>query len=634
MNSKPDLPSLLVFSVLTSVGCASGLQTGEFPAPGRVATGPTSSVILAADALADVVAGPDSTCALTKQGRVACWGSGVRVADQPPQHAPLVIDMPPASSVVAGSGTWCAVTRGEGEVWCWGANPDLALGRVTASSSDMRPARVPKLAGVVELVHRAGRSCARNNEGDLWCWGMSRIPTRLDRAAPRGAGPIALGEHEALCTLQPVRCETPKDAGSRRSEKPETPAFERVWGIAGSRRFDGAAVRTCSLESDGSVNCDGGPGFGESNELPPTQPGSLAAGFSHVCGIGFDDAAWCAGRDTEGQVGTPGVLGPVRELAVGGAHTCVLTETRRLLCWGDNTSAQLGLPRPRLRPEPMQVSLPSPASTLARVREDICAQTEQGVFCPSTRCEAPGFEHTGFAKMESGGHRMVCLYTAGGDAECSFDLAGDNDGPKWSGATAASVADAVAKPEGQRWCAKKGQLRRCGDDDPSDDSLHSITTDYQEACGITPKGQLACTQGRDHGMILFDGRFTWASASERLARQTDGTYVRTTLKGVAEPMPREGLVQVSSTNYKSCGVDGQGRGWCWRDRGSTPTQLQIPAKLASVVVTQGHACALDVDGGTWCWGSNDRGQLGSGVPRCARRPYDITPAIEEVFHAE
>jgi hypothetical protein len=74
----------------------------------------------------------------------------------------------------------------------------------------------------------------------------------------------------------------------------------------------------------------------------------------HTCAVTDTGAVRCWGRNGAGQLGdgttrqreTPadvaGLAGPVRSIAAGINHTCALTEAGGVWCWGRNSSGQLG----------------------------------------------------------------------------------------------------------------------------------------------------------------------------------------------------------------------------------------------------------------------------------------------------
>ncbi len=74
-----------------------------------------------------------------------------------------------ASGTVPPHEGFCALLD-DGTVACWGANADGQLGRGAegGTKDSANPARVLGLSNVVELDH----TCARTDNGDVWCWGL------------------------------------------------------------------------------------------------------------------------------------------------------------------------------------------------------------------------------------------------------------------------------------------------------------------------------------------------------------------------------------------------------------------------------------------------------------------------------
>ena len=315
---------------LTTAACVSP----DPPAPTPPAAAPAPVVVPRDDVLDQVVVGPNSSCAVSERGHVACWGDGVALTgEQPePSSTPVRVAVPPVSRLVAGERMWCAITVGQRQVWCWGANDDGALGRQTAGQHDMLPGPVIGFDGAVELVHRAGRTCARTGEGAVWCWGARSIPTR---------------------------------------------------------------VRTDSLDGPLVLDDDGNPSDTEPDraDLQPFGTRTLADRGEHTCGVGHPSPDWCLRDDALDRNGSPTMLGRLHSVAAGAGHTCVLTERREAWCWGDNTSGQAGRPRPQLAlDQPTQIPLEHPAEALLLKEDDICAQTTGGLLCPSRRCDVSQFE--------------------------------------------------------------------------------------------------------------------------------------------------------------------------------------------------------------------------------------------------
>ena len=119
---------------------------------------------------------------------------------------------------------------------------------------------------------------------------------------------------------------------------------------------------------------------------------AVNAGWAHTCGItGSDRVAKCWGNNEFGQLGdgtterrtTPvevsGLAGGVRAIATGGYHTCAVTAAGGASCWGWNRYGQLGDGTMIGHITPTGVSgLTSGVAALAAGRVHSCALTTSG----------------------------------------------------------------------------------------------------------------------------------------------------------------------------------------------------------------------------------------------------------------
>ncbi len=101
--------------------------------------------------------------------------------------------------------------------------------------------------------------------------------------------------------------------------------------------------------------------------------------------------------------------------------------------------------------------------------------------------------------------------------------------------------------------------------------------------------------------------------------------------------PPGAFVEVSAGGAGfTCGVEAQGRVFCWGDdRGvqlglggehgsrSTPAPAVADVSLSTVSVGWSHACALDTEGRAHCWGENPDGRLGTGGLDASDRPIPV-----------
>ncbi len=266
---------------------------------------------------------------------------------------PLPVTHPPLVEVVgAGLDHTCAVSRYH--IKCWGDNSYGQLGRGdTVTVGDDEPVRTAEelelglFGRVAEVAAGDLHTCVRNVEGEVYCWGYKNVlglmaSEDIGDDEPPVVTPVALGR----------------------------PAI----GLAAG------ALRTCALLDDQTVRCWGYNDHGElglgfvgdpigDDESPTSVPvvpvgaevRAIAAGGGHACVITTDYQVRCWGQNNEGQLGygnhaivgdndTPADAGDVdlgkdslHQLALGGAHTCALTTSGHVRCWGLNKYGQLGL---------------------------------------------------------------------------------------------------------------------------------------------------------------------------------------------------------------------------------------------------------------------------------------------------
>lgn len=124
------------------------------------------------------------------------------------------------------------------------------------------------------------------------------------------------------------------------------------------------------------------------------------------------------------------------------------------------------------------------------------------------------------------------------------------------------------------------------------------------ACGLTSEGKAYCWGLNSHGQL----------------------GIGTTSDEQPEPTAVVGdhvFVDIVFGGNVTCGLDVQGKIWCWGERTSAlglgediphvnpaPVQLDVPTTFKSITAGYFHVCALDVDGDLWCWGKGEYGQLG------------------------
>jgi alpha-tubulin suppressor-like RCC1 family protein len=122
---------------------------------------------------------------------------------------------------------------------------------------------------------------------------------------------------------------------------------------------------------------------------------AVSASYGHTCALTTTGRVKCWGHNSEGQLGDGSVVdsgvpvdvsglgSDVVAIAAGGYFTCALTTTGRVKCWGSNHLGQLGDGSATRRPYPVEVAgLGSGVRSIEAGFNHACAVTPQGgVVC-------------------------------------------------------------------------------------------------------------------------------------------------------------------------------------------------------------------------------------------------------------
>ncbi len=117
---------------------------------------------------------PYTTCAVTKSGKLRCWGnnqtgslaSGGTDSSVHGYVGPEIAGLSDVVQVTGGS-AMCALVK-SGQVYCWG--PGTRNGDGTGQPR-YTPTPVSGLADATEISANNEHACARRVDGTIWCWG-------------------------------------------------------------------------------------------------------------------------------------------------------------------------------------------------------------------------------------------------------------------------------------------------------------------------------------------------------------------------------------------------------------------------------------------------------------------------------
>ncbi len=407
----------------------------------------------------------------------------------------------------------------------------------------------------------------------------------------------------------------------------------RQAGAGAATRVSASRWHTCAITSSGGVVCWGHNAYGQLGDGTATQRSApvpvsgigttvkaIAAGRYHSCALTTGGAVVCWGANFYGALGdgttTPrvspvaviGLASGVAAIAAGADHTCALTATGAVLCWGRNADGQLGNGTTTNQTTPAVVTgLGSGVASITAGEAHSCAVTTAG----SPRCwgrnsdgqlgdattTSPRLTPSSVSGLASGvatmsaGTAHTCAVTAVGGALCwgrnAEGQVGDN-----STTRRLSPAAVSGLSSGVLAIAAGG--------------YHTVAV--LSAGGVVAWGY---NQQGQAGGGTFQGRLTPASAGSTGAS----------------------AAAIAAGGTHTCAVNASGEILCWgansegqlgdgtASRRLSPVRVRgFSAEVWSVAVGPYHACAVQQGGAASCWGANDMGALGDGTSASRSTP--------------
>jgi len=394
-------------------------------------------------------------------------------------------------------------------------------------------------------------------------------------------------------------------------------------------------LHTCALTSAREVQCWGynssgqlGDGTNNESNIPVTVNGlhsgvvAIAAGALHTCALTSTGEVQCWGSNQDGQLGSETIAGsttPVHvsglsngviAIAAGRLHTCALTSAGGVQCWGSNSNSQLGVETTEVSATPVDIKgLNSGVIAIAAGRLHTCAlMSAGGVQCWGyNRYGQLGdgtINESNIPVTVNGLHSGVVAITTGGYHTCALMSAGgvqcwgrNNYGQLGTGLNKDSNNPVIV-----RWLSS---------------GVVVIAAGNQHTCALMISGRVQCWGSNSNGQL------------------GDGTYGHSNI-----PVTVWGLngivVAIAPGVHHTCALMISGRVQCWGNNSSgqlgngTYEHSNIPVAVRGmngivVAIAAGdlHTCALMSAGEVQCWGSNQDGQLGSETIAGSTTPVNV-----------
>ena len=347
-----------------------------------------------------VSAGGFHTCAVRSDNTLWCWGKSISGDTHQPQNV-----LSKVTYVAVGGDHVCAL-RIDKTVWCWGKGSLNRLGRqsknIPNQDDSAIPIKVQSLSNVISLSSGSAHSCVSRTDFSVWCWGWnssgqlgtpytggggvaSSLPIKVVGLPEVDKVEVGAFYSCAITRKSAVWCwgAMEKRLGQDMAFQPKNLSISSAIGIglaASGYLTDNIVAEpwtdyrgrhTCAVTSSFRIYCWGsnrdgelgiGPNSGSNSQrqTPTLLSSSLRAkkidvGAGHSCAVSIQDKAWCWGLNYRGQVGNSktgkSVLAPVqvalgvsiKGISAGGYHTCAVSMSGEIWCWGANDHGQVGV---------------------------------------------------------------------------------------------------------------------------------------------------------------------------------------------------------------------------------------------------------------------------------------------------
>lgn len=277
-------------------------------------------------------------CGIKSDDTVRCWGNNTNG-----QLGDNTTGQKLIPTAVNGAGSWKQISAGgkhtcgirsDDTARCWGLNGNGQLGD-NSTTQRLIPTTLNGGGTWKQLATGDFHSCGIKLDNTLWCWGLNTNGR--------------LGDNSTTQRLVPT---TVNGGGT--------------WKMVAV-----GASHTCAIKSDDTLWCWGLNGNGQLGDNSTTQrlvptaiSGSttwlqIATGEQFTCGVKMDNTLLCWGLNSFGQLGDNSTTQRLVPTVVSGSgawkfvatssanstpagyHTCAISYTDYIYCWGHNNSSQL-----------------------------------------------------------------------------------------------------------------------------------------------------------------------------------------------------------------------------------------------------------------------------------------------------
>ena len=366
-----------------------------------------------------------------------------------------------------------------------------------------------------------------------------------------------------------------------------------VCQLSPASKVAGGFSHSCAILEFKTVECWGrnnmgqlGDGTRNSIDIANTVEGittaiDVGAGDYHSCAILEGGQVKCWGWNEMGQLGagltddyktlpvTVDTIGSTSDkqavaLSLGGEHGCAMVQSGKVMCWGRNSSGQLG--------------------TGSNSGPELCG----GVACSTTPVEVGtigGSPGTKVTAISMGGEHG-CALLVDGTVWC---WGKNNDGQLGNGTNTAFIASPV-----QVWAGATTQLT----------GVSGLALGQRHSCAFKQDGTVWCWGSNLEGQLGLSesGIKKYATLVTQLYSSASG---------------------LSGGQTSTCAVVSGDSIYCWGAGNATPAAVPNIFTAKAVGLGGFHACAVMQGKTVQCWWNNTYGQLGDGTKLSTDNPVTV-----------
>ncbi len=405
-----------------------------------------------------------------------------------------------------------------------------------------------------------------------YSWSASGLPAGLSLANDTITGtPSSTGAYEVSITVT--------DASSDTATTVATIDIARV-RVA---QIATGASHSCALTDTGTVKCWGYNYFGQLGD---------GTTVSSAVPVAVDQAGTSALTKTAVAVAD---LGEVKAIATGDAHSCALTESGTVECWGDNAHGQLGDGTTAQRVTPVSVAGLTSVKSITAAKAHTCAViSDNTVKCWGANYAGQlgdGGTSDRHAPADVSGITDVKAITSSGDHTCALSNAGTV--ACWGGLM--------------------------GGDNLVD--IQAIAAGGFHTCALTNVHSAKCWGANniwspEYGGQLGDGTTIDRATPVDVLNLTDA---RAITAGWAFTCALTTSDTAECWGANDFGQLGDGTS----DPRSTPVEVLSLTQARSIAAGGWHTCVVTKSDAVKCWGNNSSGQLGDGTTTNSNKPVEV-----------